>query len=158
MAQRKSFITSTGAYSLSLGGVPREHKMLQGHLPRVVYHQVHNVYCEYTLISQREAGGSGRGGAGVPSAQRMLLHTWILSVITKQHLVQIGRIDGPDFGSIDGPEFGSPVLRRAVRGTPAPPRPPPPASRRTIQYRREIMIHTRLVHLFDQFVPGVALY
>ena len=30
-----SFITFTG----SLGGVPREQKMLKGHLPRVIYHQ-----------------------------------------------------------------------------------------------------------------------
>ena len=28
----------------SLGGVPREQKMLKGHLPRVIYHQVYNVY------------------------------------------------------------------------------------------------------------------
>ena len=26
---------------LSLGGVPREQKMLKGHLPRVMYHQVY---------------------------------------------------------------------------------------------------------------------
>ena len=26
------------------GGVPREHTMIKGHLPRVVYHQVYNVY------------------------------------------------------------------------------------------------------------------
>ena len=25
----------------SLGGVPREQKMLKGHLPRVIYHQVY---------------------------------------------------------------------------------------------------------------------
>ena len=28
-------------------------------------------------------------------AQRKLHHTWILLVIAKQHLVQIGRINGP---------------------------------------------------------------
>ena len=28
----------------SLGGVPREQKMLKGHLPRVIHHQVYNVY------------------------------------------------------------------------------------------------------------------
>jgi len=26
---------------MALGGVPREQKMLQGHLPRVIYHQVY---------------------------------------------------------------------------------------------------------------------
>ena len=29
---------------LALGGAPREQKMLEGPLPRVVYHQVYNVY------------------------------------------------------------------------------------------------------------------
>ena len=28
-------------------------------------------------------------------AQRTLLHSWIILVIAKKHLVQIGRIDGP---------------------------------------------------------------
>ena len=32
-----------------LGGVPREQKMLKGHLPRVIYHQV----CYYTKIKRR---------------------------------------------------------------------------------------------------------
>jgi len=27
-----------------MGGMPREQKMLKGHLPRVIYHQVYNVY------------------------------------------------------------------------------------------------------------------
>ena len=35
-----SFITSTGA-SASMGGAPREEKMLKGHLPRVIYHQAY---------------------------------------------------------------------------------------------------------------------
>ena len=46
---RFSFITSTGA---SLGGVPREQKMLKGHLPRVIYHQVYNVYEDNGVCGQ----------------------------------------------------------------------------------------------------------
>jgi len=30
-----------GSTGTSLGGVPREQKMLRGHLPRVIYHQVY---------------------------------------------------------------------------------------------------------------------
>ena len=47
-------------------------------------------------------------------APRKLLHTWIIEVIVKQHLVQIDRIDGPtdhhkysprlDLGEDDGGE------------------------------------------------------
>ena len=33
---------------MTLGGVPREQKMLKGHLTRVIYHQVY----EYTKIAQ----------------------------------------------------------------------------------------------------------
>jgi hypothetical protein len=33
----------------SLGGLPREQKMLKGHLPRVIYHQVYNA-CEHTKV------------------------------------------------------------------------------------------------------------
>ena len=44
-----SFIASTGAC-----GVPREQKMLKGHLPRVIYHQVY----EYTKI--KESNGPER--------------------------------------------------------------------------------------------------
>jgi len=38
----------------SLGGVPREQKMLKGHLPRVIYHQVY----EYTNIRVSEQTAS----------------------------------------------------------------------------------------------------
>ena len=31
----------TFTHGTSLGGVPREQKMLKGHLPRVIYHQVY---------------------------------------------------------------------------------------------------------------------
>ena len=30
-----------GGFVQMIGGVPREHKMLKGHLPRVMYHQVY---------------------------------------------------------------------------------------------------------------------
>ena len=40
---------------VSLGGVPREQKMLKGHLPRVIYHQVY----EYTKINPSEAASEG---------------------------------------------------------------------------------------------------
>ena len=35
-----------------MGGVPREQKMLKGHLPIVIYHQVYNItkYTTYTKI------------------------------------------------------------------------------------------------------------
>jgi len=34
-------VVSEGGERRALGGVPREQKMLKGHLPRVTYHQVH---------------------------------------------------------------------------------------------------------------------
>ena len=35
-------VISEGGERRSLGGVPREQKMLKGHLPRVIYHQVYS--------------------------------------------------------------------------------------------------------------------
>jgi len=34
-------VQAISARDSSLGGVPREEKMLEGHLPRVIYHQVY---------------------------------------------------------------------------------------------------------------------
>ena len=34
-------VISEGGARRALGGVPREQKMLKGHLPRVIYHQVY---------------------------------------------------------------------------------------------------------------------
>ena len=42
---------------LALGGVPREQKMLKGHLPRVIYHHLYNVFEENV-----QTGLSGGGG------------------------------------------------------------------------------------------------
>ena len=33
-----------GGERRAMGGMPREQKMLEEHLPRVIYHQVYNVY------------------------------------------------------------------------------------------------------------------
>ena len=52
---------SSGFGPTSLGRVPREQKMLTGYLPRVVYHQVYNVY-EDTLKGPEGRLHVRRGG------------------------------------------------------------------------------------------------
>ena len=58
----------------SLGGVPRGQKMLKGHLPRVIYHQVY-YYTQRNKALDIEAAGrtsaeSGRGVRAPAPAQR----------------------------------------------------------------------------------------
>ena len=53
-------MVSEGGERRALGGVPREQKMLKGHLPRVMYHQVY----EYTKINVLKTF------EGVPSSLR----------------------------------------------------------------------------------------
>jgi len=42
-------------YEFSRGGVPREQKMLKGHLPRVIYHQIYSVYKHKLFLLSWEA-------------------------------------------------------------------------------------------------------
>ena len=49
--------------------------------------------CSNFQPSTPNAGGVSRGLLNTP-AQSKLLHTWIKLIIVRQHLVQIGRIDG----------------------------------------------------------------
>jgi len=41
LGTRGSHVEGPHSPGTSLGGVPREQKMLKGHLPRVIYHQVY---------------------------------------------------------------------------------------------------------------------
>ena len=50
---------------LNLGGVPREQKMPQGHLPRVIYHQVYLYTKTSTQSGQRNFQGFGVWVCGV---------------------------------------------------------------------------------------------
>ena len=56
---------SGGLRWTSLGGLPREQNMLQGHLPRVIHHQV----CLYTKI----------GPKAVPPAEESRRDTFLFS-------------------------------------------------------------------------------
>ena len=57
---------SDGGEKRALRGVPREQKMCKGHLPRVVYHQVHNVSDADTLIFFSSSGGNGSNAHPFP--------------------------------------------------------------------------------------------
>jgi len=52
--------------TVSLGGVPREQKMLKGHLPNVIYHHVYSNIRRYEWAGRVDTGrvqtGEGKGG------------------------------------------------------------------------------------------------
>jgi len=58
----------------------------------------------------------------------LLLHAWIILVIVKQHLVQIGRIDGPRLDLGEGLGGAEPVGRLEVL---------PPSLPRRVRPRRQ---------------------
>ena len=53
------------------GGVPREQKMLKGHLPRVIYHRVYSVY-EDKPRGVSGGGGTAPGDLGALHSRRIL--------------------------------------------------------------------------------------
>jgi len=62
----------TGYELSALAGIPKEQKILKGRLPRVMYHQVYNVY-EDQIARENLAGGFVSKGRGVFVEERRYL-------------------------------------------------------------------------------------
>ena len=90
--------------TVSLGGVPRELKMLKGHLPRVIYHQLY----WYTKIMQPRVGRTNRARgrhewAREPLSLRLKVHLGPVTRVNKRGKNRLWRRgDGPTSGR-DGP-------------------------------------------------------
>ena len=78
---------------IRLGGVPREQKMLKGHLPRVIYHRVYQ-YTKTKYLIEKQRGGEDLGYDNVEDRKRLQAYIRYLWAISRSFMSIYGAFVG----------------------------------------------------------------